>query len=175
MIFTPTPLPGVFRIEPERQGDERGFFARTFCRREFQTHGIAFEPVQCSTSFNARRGTLRGLHYQAEPHAETKIVRCTRGRIFDTVVDLRADSPSFRKAFTEILTPDNGVLLFVPEGCAHGFLTLADESEVEYMISESYRPELARGVRWDDPVFAIAWPETPIVISDRDRNWPDLK
>lgn len=174
MIFKPTAIAGVLRLELERNGDERGFFARTFCREEFQAHGIRFEPVQCSTSYNARRGTLRGLHYQAAPHAEAKIVRCTRGRVFDVVVDLRPDSPSFRKNVTEVLTPDNGIMLFIPRGIAHGFLTLEDASEAYYMMSESYNPGSARGVRWNDPAFGIAWPSSPAVISDRDRNWPDF-
>ena len=175
MIFAPTAVAGVQRIAPERRGDDRGFFARTVCLREFRAHGIEFQPVQCSTSFNARRGTLRGLHFQAEPHGEDKVIRCTRGQIFDVAVDLRRESPTFRKWHAEILSPDNGLQLFIPKGCAHGFLTLADDSEIEYMMAEYYFPDLARGARWNDPAFGIRWPEEPAVISDRDRTYPDFK
>ena len=172
MIFLPTVVQGVFCIEPERHADDRGFFARTFCLHEFEAQRETFRPVQCSTSFNARRGTLRGLHYQAEPFGEEKLVRCTRGAIFDVAVDLRRDSPTFLEAATAVLSPGNGKQLYIPRGCAHGFLTLEDETEVEYMISELFAPEAASGLRWDDPKLHIDWPEHPRVISDRDRNWP---
>lgn len=175
MIFQPTRVGGVLRILPDRQADDRGFFARTYCREEFRRQGLSFVPDQCSTSFNARRGTLRGLHYQAEPKGEHKLIRCTRGRIFDVVLDLRPASPSYLRHFTEILSPENGIHLYIPRGCAHGFLTLEDESEVEYMMAGTYDPAYARGVRWNDPAFAIAWPESPAVMADRDRSWADFK
>lgn len=174
LIFVPTDVDGVLRIEPERHRDERGYFARTFCQREFEALGKPFHPVQCSTSFNARLHTLRGLHYQTEPYGEDKLVRCTRGVIFDVAVDLRPSSTTFLRATACVLSPDNGVLLFIPSGCAHGFLTLDQNSEVEYMMTEFFVPEAARGVRWNDPKLVIDWPAQPAVISDRDRNWPEL-
>lgn len=175
LIFLPTVIDGVLRVDPERLEDERGFFARTFCQREFEAQGRSFRPVQCSTSFNARRHTLRGLHYQAEPHGEDKLVRCTRGAVFDVAVDLRPKSSTFLRVVTVILSPDNGRQLFIPRGCAHGFLTLAEDAEVEYMMTEFFVPEAARGVRWNDPKLAIAWPAPPEVLSDRDHHWPDLR
>jgi dTDP-4-dehydrorhamnose 3,5-epimerase len=162
-------------VDPERREDERGFFARTFCQREFEAQGRSFRPVQCSTSFNARRHTLRGLHYQADPPGEDKLVRCTRGAIFDVAVDLRPESSTFLRVVTVTLSPDNGRQLFIPRGCAHGFLTLAEDAEVEYMMTEFFVPEAARGVRWNDPMLAIAWPAPPEVLSDRDHHWPDLR
>lgn len=175
MILRPTSLPGLLVLDPEPKADERGWFARTWCRREFEERGIGFAPVQCSASFNARRGTLRGLHYQAPPHAEAKIVRCTRGRVFDVAVDLRPDSPCFRRWHAEELAADTARALFIPAGFAHGFLTLEDASEVFYMIDTPYRPASARGVRWNDPAFGIPWPGTPAVICERDRNWTDFE
>lgn len=174
MIFQPTAVAGAWRIEPERRGDDRGYFARTFCREEFKKQGLAFEPVQCSTSFNALRGTLRGLHYQAAPQAEAKLIRCTRGRIFDVAVDLRPNSPTFKKAAGEILSADNGLQVYIPKGCAHGFITLDEHSEILYMMDELYVPAAARGVRWNDPAFGIRWPEAPLVMNDRDKGWPDF-
>jgi dTDP-4-dehydrorhamnose 3,5-epimerase len=164
----------VFRIEPEKRQDERGFFARTWCRDEFAEHGLDSRLVQCSVSFNAKRGTLRGLHYQAAPHAEAKLVRCTRGAIYDVAVDLRPDSPTFLRHAAAVLSADNYAMLYIPEGCAHGFQTLAEASEVVYQMSEFYRPESARGVRWDDPAFAIAWPPDQRTIAERDRQYPDF-
>lgn len=175
LIFLPTAIDGVLRVDPERHEDERGFFARTFCQREFAAQGRSFRPVQCSTSFNARRHTLRGLHYQADPPGEDKLVRCTRGAIFDVAVDLRPESSTYLRVVTVTLSPDNGRQLFIPRGCAHGFLTLAEDAEVEYMMTEFFVPEAARGVRWNDPMLAIAWPAPPEVLSDRDRHWPDLR
>ena len=175
MIFVPTPLPGVFVVEPERREDERGFFARTFCAREFAERGLESRVAQCSVSFNPRRATLRGLHYQAAPHAEAKLVRCTRGEIFDVAVDLRPDSPAFRRHLGLILSAEDRRMLYVPAGCAHGFETLTDDCEVFYQISEPHTPEAARGVRWDDPAFAIPWPLPPAVISERDRAYPDFE
>ena len=174
MILRPGALPRLLVIEPERKADERGWFARTWCRREFAAAGLTFEPVQCSASFNAAAGTLRGMHYQAAPDAEAKIVRCTRGRVFDVAVDLRPDSPTFRGWHAEELSADNGRAILVPAGCAHGFLTLEEASEVFYMIDAEHRPDSARGVRWDDPAFGIRWPRPPAVVSNRDRKWPDF-
>jgi len=158
----------------ERHPDERGFFARTFCINEFATHGLDTKLVQCSISFNTRKGTLRGLHYQTAPHAETKLVRCTRGAVYDVVVDLRANSPTLRQWVGVELTEQKRNMVYIPEGCAHGFLTLADESEVFYQMSEFYSPKSARGVRWNDPAFRIGWPGKVEVISERDRTYPDL-
>lgn len=168
MIFQPTPLAGAFLVRPEPVADERGFFARTYCREEFASHGLGREPLQSSISYNIRRGTLRGLHYQAPPHAEAKLVRCTRGRIHDVIVDLRRGSPTFRCWWAAELSADNRDMVYVPEGLAHGFLTLEDDTEVAYQISAPYRPESARGFRYDDPSFAIDWPSAPVVVGRRD-------
>lgn len=173
MIFEPLTLPGAFRIRLDKRGDARGHFARTYCVREFAAHGLAPVIAQCNTSFNARRGTLRGLHWQAEPHGEDKLVRVTRGAVWDVLVDLRPASPTFRRWHGEELTAENGVSLFIPRGFAHGFLTLLDDSEVFYQMSTSYEPSAARGARFDDPAFGIKWPftETPR-LSDRDATFP---
>jgi dTDP-4-dehydrorhamnose 3,5-epimerase len=171
-----TPVAGVHLVEPERIEDERGFFARTFAADEFAARGLDARVAQCSTSFNAKCGTLRGLHYQAAPHGEAKLVRCTRGAIYDVAVDLRPDSPSYRRWTGAELSADNGRALFIPAGCAHGFQTLVDASEVLYQISTAYVPEAARGVRWDDPAFGIAWPPAPAhgrILSERDASYPD--
>ena len=153
MRFVSTPLPGVFVIEQQRHADERGHFARTWCEGELAEQGLETRVAQCSDSYNHRRGTLRGMHYQAPPHAEVKVVRCTRGAMFDVAVDLRPHSPTFRKWFGVELRPENGRALYVPRGFAHGFLTLADDTSVSYAISERYAPEAARGVRYDDAAF----------------------
>lgn len=174
MIFRETPLPGAYVIDIERLEDERGFFARTWCAREYQAHGLNPRLVQCSISFNAKKGTLRGMHYQLPPFTEAKVVRCTRGAIFDVIIDLRRESPTFRQHFGITLTPESRTMLYVPEGFAHGLLTLEDETEVLYLISEFYAPEYARGVRWNDPAFAIKWPAPVQVISARDANYPDF-
>lgn len=174
MIFHSTPIPGTYRIEPERFEDERGFFARTWCRREFEEAGLNPDLVQCSISFNARAGTLRGLHYQAAPHQEAKLVRCTMGAIHDMVLDLRPDSPAYLQSYGTVLSAENRQMLYIPEGCAHGFLTLQDETEVLYQMSEFYAPDAACGVRWDDPAFGIEWPGDVQVISERDRSYPDF-
>lgn len=174
MIFRPAAIPGAHLVELERQADERGFFARTFCARELAERGLAARLVQCSVSYNRRRGTLRGLHYQEPPHAEVKIVRCTRGAIHDVIVDLRRDSPAFRRHFAVVLSADRRNQLYVPPGVAHGFLTLTDDAEVFYQMTEFHEPAAARGVRFDDPAFAIPWPEPVAAISDRDRSWPDF-
>lgn len=172
MIFREAPLPGAWVLEPERFVDERGFFARTYCRRDFAERGLDPDIAQCSVSFNHRKGTLRGLHFQIAPHEEVKLVRVTRGAIWDVIVDVRPESPTFKKHFGVILSAEAGNALYIPKGMAHGFQTLEDVTEVFYQISEFYAPEAARGYRWDDPAFAIPWPEPPSVISGKDRNLP---
>jgi len=172
MKFTELELPGVYRIEIEPIVDERGFFARSFCRREWEARGLNPCIAQCNISRNDRRGTLRGMHYQADPHAEAKLIRCTRGRVFDVVIDLRAASPTFARWVSVELSSEEPRMLYVPEGCAHGFQTLADDTEVFYLMSAFYEPEAARGVRWDDPLFDIPWPLPVSVISVRDRTYP---
>jgi dTDP-4-dehydrorhamnose 3,5-epimerase len=173
--FEPLPIAGAFRIETEPAEDARGFFARLFDAEEFRARGLTTNFVQRSLSFNRRRGTLRGLHYQAEPHAETKIVRCTRGAAFDVMADLRPDSPSFRRWHGVELTADNRTAVYIPTGCAHGFQALADDTELYYEITPAYVPEAARGVRFDDPALAIGWPIAPPIVSDRDRTLPLLE
>ncbi len=175
MRFEPTRLEGAWLIVPERVEDERGFFARTWCRRELEARGLNACIAQCSVSFNRRAGVLRGMHYQAPPHAETKIVRCTAGAIFDVIVDLRPASKTFRQWFGAELTAENHRMLYVPDGFAHGFQTLVDGSEVFYQISTFYEPASACGVRWDDPAFGIEWPGArERIISPRDRAYPDF-
>lgn len=174
MNFFAAKLKGAFIIEPERLEDERGFFARTWCEREFAAHGLNPRCVQCNISFNKKKSTLRGMHYQAAPCEEAKLVRCTSGAIYDVIVDLRADSQTFGQWFSVELTAENRKMVFIPEGCAHGFLTLADNAEVFYQMSAFYAPEYARGVRWNDPAFGIQWPVEVRVISERDRNYPDF-
>jgi dTDP-4-dehydrorhamnose 3,5-epimerase len=175
MIFHATPIAGVFEICPDLKLDERGGFARTWCTTEFADAGLNSRLVQCSISFNTRKGTLRGVHYQAEPYPETKLVRCTQGKIYDVVLDLRAQSATFKKWVAVVLTASGRNMMYVPEGCAHGFLTLEQDAEVFYQMSEFYHPDMARGVRWDDPAFQIAWPAAVEVISERDRAYPDFK
>ena len=174
MIFRTADLPGVMIIDPEVLSDERGSFARTYCTAEFARAGITFTTIQCNVSRNVRRGTLRGLHYQIAPAGEPKLVRCTRGAVFDVAVDLRPQSPFYCRWTAAELSAENGRALFIPEGCAHGFLTLADASEVFYQMGVAYAPELARGVRWNDPAFAIAWPFAPNVIAPRDAAYADF-
>ena len=174
MTFRETPVAGAWIVEPQRQADGRGFFARTWCATEFARHGLSPRLVQCSVSYNPRRGTLRGLHYQVAPHAEAKLVRCTRGAIYDVAVDLRPASPTFRRHVAVMLDADGRRALYVPEGCAHGFQTLTDDTEIFYQMSAAYVPEAARGVRWDDPAFAIQWPPAERIIADRDRQYPDF-
>jgi len=175
MTFHKTKLPGVFEIHPELKPDERGFFARCWCREEFESHGLNPKVVQCSLSFTARKGTLRGIHYQEAPYQESKLVRCTAGSVYDVVVDLRSQSPTFREWIAVALTAANRRMVYVPEGCGHGFLTLDDDTEVFYQMSEFYKPESARGVRWDDPAFQIVWPGEVQVISERDRTYPNFE
>jgi dTDP-4-dehydrorhamnose 3,5-epimerase len=174
MRFTETRVAGAYLIEPEPIGDERGFFARTFCQDEFRAHGLNPCVAQANVSFNHRRGTLRGMHYQQAPHQEAKLVRCTRGAIYDVVVDLRVSSPSHRGWYGVELTAANRAMLYVPEDCAHGFLTLTDDTEVAYQMSAPYAAEAARGVRYDDPAFGIRWPGEVVVINERDRTYPDV-
>jgi dTDP-4-dehydrorhamnose 3,5-epimerase len=174
MIFTETPLRGAYIIDPVKLEDERGFFARTWCQQEFEARRFNPRLVQCSVSFNKQRGTLRGLHYQTGPYEEAKLVRCTTGAIFDVIVDLRPDSPTFKRYFSANLTALNHRSLYIPEGMAHGFLTLEDNSEVFYQMSEFHSAEHARGVRWNDPAFGIQWPFAPVIMSERDRNYPDF-
>jgi dTDP-4-dehydrorhamnose 3,5-epimerase len=175
MIFEPTLLPGAFVITPERLRDERGFFARTFCRRDFETHGLNPDVAQCNISVSARLGTLRGMHYQRPPHAEAKLIRCTAGAIYDVIIDLRPSSPAFRRHFGIRLEPSDDKMLYVPEGFAHGFLTLEDDTSVFYQMSQTYEPSHAAGVRWNDPVFGIVWPLEPTVMAERDRAYPDFR
>jgi dTDP-4-dehydrorhamnose 3,5-epimerase len=174
MKFTPTPLLGAFVIDLEKLEDERGFFARSWCQREFGAQGLDSRLVQCNVSFNLRRGTLRGMHYQVKPFEEAKLIRCTTGSIHDVVVDIRPGSRTFGQHFGLVLSSDNRRMLFVPEGCAHGFLTLSDNTEVFYQMSQFYSGEHARGFRWNDPLFAIDWPSAVEVISLRDQTYPDF-
>lgn len=174
MIFRPLEVSGAFLIEREPILDERGFFERLWCRSELEEHGLLARIAQCSQSFNRKKGTLRGLHYQLSPHAEAKVVLCTKGAIYDVVLDLRPASPTFRKHAAVTLTAENRLMAYVPEGCAHGFETLEDGTEVLYLISESYQPDHARGVRWNDPAFDIPWPPGEKILSERDRSCPDF-
>lgn len=173
MELTDTTVAGVVRIDLAPIRDQRGFFARCFCVATLARAGHPFSVVQANVSFNEKAGTLRGLHYQAEPVGDPKIVRCERGAIWDVVVDLRPHSPSYLAWVAETLTADNGVAFLVPAGCAHGFISLEDASQVHYLMGAPHVPELARGVRWDDPAFAIAWPMAPRIIAERDAGYPD--
>ena len=175
MLFSETELKGAYVIELEPRVDERGFFARTFCERELAEHGLPSHFPQCNLSRNSKRGTLRGMHYEAGPSAESKLVRCLSGSIFDAIVDLRPSSPTrFRWTAVE-LSAESGRALFVPAGFGHGFLTLRDDSDVFYHMGDFYRPEAARGFRWNDPFFSIAWPESPLSIAARDASYPDFE
>jgi dTDP-4-dehydrorhamnose 3,5-epimerase len=174
VIFEATPLSGAFLIRPERRCDERGFFARTWCRDEFAAQGIAIAMVQTSVSHNRTAGTLRGLHFARPPASEAKLVRCERGRIFDVIVDLRPQSPSYLMHLEQLLDADEGTALYVPPGVAHGFQTLVDDSTVCYTMSEAYRAELADGVRYDDQALGVRWPMAVSVIAERDRRYPDF-
>lgn len=174
MIFTETKLKGSYIIEPERIKDDRGFFARTWCQREFHKYGINSKLVQCNISFNNKKGTLRGMHYQAAPYEEAKLVRCTMGAISDVIIDLRPDSKTFKQWVSVELTAENRKLFYIPEGFAHGFLTLMDNTEVFYQMAEFFAPEYARGVRWNDPAFGINWSEEVVVISEKDKQYKDF-
>ena len=171
MKFVETPLRGAYVIEIEPISDNRGFFARSWCEREFREHDLNPCLVQCNISFNATKGTLRGMHYQIEPHEEVKLVRCTQGSIYDIIVDIRPDSPTFKKWFGVKLTAENHKMLYVPEKFAHGFQTLEDNTEVFYQMSNFYHPECARGIRWNDNLFSIEWPLKQKIISDRDLSY----
>ena len=174
MKFNATPIAGAVIIVLTPLLDERGFFARSWCQDELKAHGLETRIAQCNISYNAKSGTLRGLHYQAAPYEEVRLVRCTRGAIHDVIVDLRPRSPSFKRWFALELTPSNRRMLYVPEGVAHGFVTLADDTEVFYQVSQLHHPALYRGVRWDDPAFAIVWPVPIVQISERDRQHADF-
>lgn len=174
MRFHPTPLGGAFVVEPARIEDGRGFFARSFCQEEFRARGLSPVVAQCNLSWNRRKGTLRGLHFQLSPHEEAKLVRCTRGAIWDVIVDLRDDSPTRLRWHAVELSADNRLGFYVPEGFAHGFQTLQDDSEVLYQMAEFYHPDLARGVPWNDPKIGIAWPLADPILSERDRSYPPL-
>ena len=174
MRFVETPIAGAYVVDIEPKGDERGFFARVFCEREFADRGLQTRFVQNNVSLSRHKGTLRGLHYQLDPSREVKLVRCMRGALYDVALDLRSDSPSFGRSFGVELTADNHRSFYVPEGVAHGFQTLQDDTEIGYMVSAFYAPERERGVRFDDPRFAVAWPLAPTVVSDRDRQHPDF-
>ncbi len=172
MIFTETRLPGAFLLDLEPREDSRGFFARTFCRNEFEAHGLRPDMVQCNVSYNHHARTMRGMHYQIPPAAETKLVRCTRGAIYDVIVDLRPESPTYLQHVGVELTADNRRQLYVPELFAHGYLTLQPGTEVAYQVGEFYTPGYERGIRWDDPALGIRWPAPVEVISDKDAAWP---
>jgi dTDP-4-dehydrorhamnose 3,5-epimerase len=172
MRFTETPLKGAFVVELEERVDPRGFFARTYCAREFEQHGMKPVVVQCNLSYNHKQGTMRGMHMQLPPAAETKLVRCTRGEVYDVIIDLREDSPTYLQHFGIHLSQDNRVALYVPEMFAHGYLTLTDGAEVTYQVGEFYTPGYERGLRYDDPAFNIQWPVPIEVISEKDANWP---
>jgi dTDP-4-dehydrorhamnose 3,5-epimerase len=175
MIFMESPLLGAYLVDLERLADERGFFARSYCADEFAARGLGPELRQCSVSYNARKATLRGMHYQGAPHEEHKLVRCTAGAIFDVIVDVRASSPTYRRWFGAELSFVNRRSMFIPPGFAHGFITLTDDAEVYYMISVAHAPQSGRGFRWNDPAFAIEWPLLPSVISARDAAYPLLE
>jgi dTDP-4-dehydrorhamnose 3,5-epimerase len=175
MIFEQTQIHGAYVVELERREDERGFFARGWCQREFEAHGLPGNISQVNISHNRHKHTLRGFHYQLAPHQEDKLMRCTRGAIHDVMIDLRPDSPTFKNHIKLTLSNANYRMLLVPKGCANAFLTLEDDTEVTYLVSEFYAPQSERGVRWNDPAFGIEWPVEPAVISDKDRSWSDFR
>jgi dTDP-4-dehydrorhamnose 3,5-epimerase len=174
MIFREAGVAGVWLVEPEPAADARGFFARVWCGREFAARGLGATLAQCSVSFTRRRGTVRGMHFQAAPHAEAKLVRCTRGAIHDVALDVRRGSPTFGRWVAAELTADNRHMLYVPEGVAHGFQALTDDAEVLYLVSEFHHPEAERGIRWDDDAAGIAWPVAEVTVSPRDAALPRL-
>jgi len=175
MKFTETPLQGAYIIDLDTIEDERGFFARSWCKKEFANHGLIPDLVQCNISFNKKKGTLRGMHYQIQPYGETKLVRCTHGAIYDVIIDLRKNSPTFKQWYSVELTAGNRTMLYIPEDFAHGFQTLEDNTEIMYQMSEYYHSDHARGVRWNDPVFSIAWPVNNQIVSKRDREYTDFQ
>jgi dTDP-4-dehydrorhamnose 3,5-epimerase len=174
MIFTETPISGAFLIDLEKRGDERGFFARAFCEKEFAAHGLVTQFVQANNSLSALKGTLRGMHYQLAPMAETKLIRCIRGALYDVVLDLRSDSPTFGHSFGAELTAENRTMMYVPKGFAHGFITLVADTEAFYLVDEFYGPAYERGICWNDPRFKISWPLQPSVLSEKDAKHPDF-
>jgi len=174
MKFTETPLKGAYLIDLEKRGDDCGFFARFFCEREYQQHGLNHDIVQINNSSSKFKGTLRGMHYQLAPKAEDKIIRCLRGALFDAIIDLRPDSPTYLRHFTTELTAENRTMLYVPKGFAHGFITLEPDTEAFYLVTEYYAPDRERGLRYNDPRFGIQWPLAPGVISDKDLAHPDF-
>ena len=174
MLFNPTPLQSAFTIDPEKRGDDRGFFARLFCVDEFAMHGLETRFVQLNNSVSTKRGTLRGMHYQLHPSAEVKVVRCIGGAVWDAIIDIRPDSPTFGMSFGAELSAENRRMMYVPRGFAHGILTLTDDAELLYLVSDFYAPKEERGVRWNDPRFAVQWPIVPTEISVKDASWPDF-
>ena len=175
MIFEETKLNGAYIIYPERLEDNRGFFSRVFCKKEFEQHELVTELVQCNISYNKSRGTLRGMHYQKKPYEETKLVRCTAGAILDVIIDIRPESSSYKEWIGVELTAENRTMLYVPQGFAHGYLTLSDDAEVFYQVSQFYTPGVERGIRWNDPLFQIVWPKNDnLLISEKDSVWPDF-
>jgi dTDP-4-dehydrorhamnose 3,5-epimerase len=174
VIFNHTKLDGAYIIDLDRHEDERGFFARTWCHQEFRKHGLNADIAQTSISFNKQAGTLRGMHFQIEPYEETKLVRCTRGALYDVIIDLRAKSPTFRQWISIELSAGNYRTLYIPAGFAHGFITLEDNTEATYLISDPYVPDSASGIRWDDPAFNVKWPRAIEVVSGKDLEWPDF-
>jgi dTDP-4-dehydrorhamnose 3,5-epimerase len=175
MLFSQVKLKGAYIIKPEKRSDDRGFFARSWCQREFEEYGLNPRVAQSNIGFSKKKGTLRGLHYQIAPHEEVKLVRCTRGAIYDVIIDLRPESMTYKQWVGVELTGENHNLLYVPEGFAHGYQTLTDDTEIYYQTSQFYAPEFARGIRYDDPAFGIEWPMTIESISDADRSWQDYK
>jgi dTDP-4-dehydrorhamnose 3,5-epimerase len=174
MKFTETKLKGAFIVEIEKLTDDRGFFGRSWCRKEFEAYGLTSRVVQTNVSFNRKKATLRGMHYQIAPHQESKLIRCTRGAIYDVIIDLRSELPTYKQWVGVELTADNYSMLFVPEGFSHGFMTLMDNTEITYQVSEFYTPGSEKGIRFNDPTFRIRWPLEVSVISDKDRTWPDF-
>ena len=174
MIFEATSIAGAYLISLEKRGDDRGFFARAFCCREFEAAGLATEYLQVNNSLSAEKGTLRGMHFQLSPHAETKIVRCIRGSLWDCIIDVRPNSPTFGKWFGAELSAKNRLMMYCPKGCAHGFVTLEEDTEAFYFVDAFYAPDSERGIRWNDPAFAIDWPVSPVVISEKDQNHADF-
>lgn len=175
MIFTETPLQGAYVIEIKKMEDERGFFGRSWCANEMKQHGLNADVRQANTSLSEKKGTLRGMHFQHDPYQETKLIRCTHGSILDVIIDLRPESETYRKWFGIELSRENYKMLYVPEDFAHGFITLEDDCEVTYLVTQFYTPGAEAGIRWDDPLFNIAWPMAPVVISEKDRTHPDYK
>lgn len=173
MIFTETKLKGAFELQIKKLEDERGFFGRSWCANEMKDHGLKADLCQANTSFSAKKGTLRGMHFQINPYQETKLIRCTRGAILDVIIDLRVESPTFKQWIGVELTQDNYKMLYVPEDFAHGFITLEDNTEVTYLVTQFYTPGAEKGIRWNDPFFNIQWPFEPVVISEKDKNHPN--